>query len=379
MRGHSILPDAPTRWRPQTRAAALAALDASRRYAARLETAARQQEARERELRAELDKLRAGAAAGKQEPTDTQQRLTRTEQKKNDKVKESYKRKRQTERLVDRLKQTEREVSRKEKALEQARADLAELRRTPEEQRTEQVSKLAHANAEVTKLSRSRDELNAKLKTLEEATEQLQQRASAAEEKAQQQETALTEERQQTEAAKRGRDESQAQIDRLQRRLESEQERRSAAERRVEELQKGQGSPPQTSNPTMGQSASDTTLGRYRDLADALEYDPANDQLFKLMCQEVTVSARYADWQERHMERITARRRDMNQTQEEQAFAATLALRWRLADHPHLRQAANTSWLQIGAVLTPRDERYAALLTHERMADMQGRMAMHRP
>ena len=79
------------------------------------------------------------------------------------------------------------------------------------------------------------------------------------------------------------------------------------------------------------------------------------------------------------MERITARRRDLNQTLEEQAFAASLALRWRLADHPHLRQAANTSWLHIGAVLSPHDERYAAILTHERMADMQGRMAMHRP
>ena len=379
MRGHSILPDAPTRWRPQTRAAALAALEESRRYAARLETAARQQEARESELRTELDKLRAGAAAGQKELTDTQQRLTKAEQQKNDKVKESYKRKRQTERLVDRLKRTEREVSRKEKALEKARADLAELRRANEEQRTEQASKLAQAKAEVTKLSRSRDELNAKVKTLEEATEQLQQRASTAEEKAQQQETALTEERQQTEAAKRGRDEGQAQIERLQRRLESEQERRSEAERRVEELQKGQGAPPHSSNPTTGQSESGTTLGRYRDLAAMLGYDPANDELFKLMCQEVAVSARYADWQERHMERITARRRDLNQTLEEQAFAASLALRWRLADHPHLRQAANTSWLHIGAVLSPRDERYAAMLTHERMADMQGRMAMHGP
>jgi hypothetical protein len=122
----------------------------------------------------------------------------------------------------------------------------------------------------------------------------MKQRASAAEEKAQQQGTALTEERQRTEAAKRGRDESQAQIERLQRRLESEQERRSAAERRVEELQKDQGSPPQTSNPTMGQRASDTSLGHYRDLADGLEYDPATP--------------------------------------------------------PHLRQAAKTTWLLVGAL-----------------------------
>lgn len=379
MRGHSILPDAPKRWRPKTRAAALAALEESRRYAARLETTAREQEARERELRAELDKLRAGAAADQKDLTDTKQRLTRTDQQKNEKVKENYKRKRQTERLVDRLKRTEREVSRKEKALEQARADLAELRRAHEQQRGEQASKVAQADAEVNTLSRSRDELHAKVKTLEEATRQLHQRASDAEERAQQHEAALTEERQQTEAAKRGRDETQAQIERLQRRLESEQERRSDAEQRVEELQQAQGSPPPAANRTTNQSPSVVALGRYRDFAAALGYDPANDALFTLMCQEVTLSARYGDWQERHMERITARRRDATQTLEEQAFAAAMALRWRLVDHPHLRQGGNTTWLTIGALLSPRDERYAAVVTHERMAEMQGHMAMHRP
>jgi len=50
MRGHSILPDAPKHGRPKTRAAALVALEDSRRYAARLDAAARQQEVREEDL-----------------------------------------------------------------------------------------------------------------------------------------------------------------------------------------------------------------------------------------------------------------------------------------------------------------------------------------
>ena len=375
MPGHSILPDAPNQWRPRTRAAALAALEDSRRYAAGLETAARRQEDRERELRAELDKLRAGAANGQQELTTTKKQLDQVEQKRNEKVKENYKRKRQAERLFDRLKRTEREVSRKEKALDQARVDLAELRRAHAQQAAEQANKLAQASAEVTELSRSRDELNAKVKTLEESTAQLQQRASDAEQKAQQNETGRADERQPAEVAKRGGDGNQDQIERLQRRLECEQERRTEAERRVDELLKGQTSPVRPQNLAIAQRPSSTLLGRYRDFGAALGYDPTTDDLFKLMCQEVTVSARYADWQERHMERMTARRRDVSQTLAEQAFVAVLALRWRLVDHPHLRQAANTTWLQVGSLLSPRDERYAAVLTHERIAEMQGRMA----
>ncbi len=375
MRGHSILPDAPKRWRPKTRAAALAALEDSRRYAARLETAARQQEAREQELRAELAKLHAGAVSGQNEVNNAKERLARAEQKKNEKVKENYKRKRQAERLVDRLKRTEREVTRKEKALSQARADLAALRCLHEQQAAEQASNLAHSQAEVAELSRSRNELNAKVNKLAETTGQLEQRASDAEQKVKQGEDALENERKQTEEAKRGRDESQSMLGLLQRRLESEQERRTAAEQRIEQLIKAQASSVPTHPPTALHTSPGGELSQYRDFASMLAYDPFTDDLFKLMMREVIVSARYSDYQERPMERVTARRRDTAQTVEAQAFAAMMALRWRLIDHPHLRQASITSWARLGVSMVQRDERYAMTLIQERMAEMQTRMA----
>src|SRR5689334_10754098 len=74
MRGPSIPPDVQKRGRPKTRAAALAALGESRRYAARLETAAREREARAGELRVELDKLRASTVSDQQELKGTRDR-----------------------------------------------------------------------------------------------------------------------------------------------------------------------------------------------------------------------------------------------------------------------------------------------------------------
>lgn len=380
MRGHSILPDEPKRWRPKTRAAALAALADSRRYAARLETAARQQEARERDLRAELDKLRAGAVNGQQELTATKNRLEQVEQKRNEKVKENYQRKRQTERLVDRLKRTEREVARKEKALEQARADLAELRRTHAQQAAEQASQLAATRGEVTEISKTRDELAAKAKKLAETTEQLEQRANDAEQKLKQRDDELEKERKQIAEAKRGSEESRAHIELLQRRLEAEQARRTAAEQKLEQSAPAESLQPQLTAPvTQAPSgASSLKLGRYQPLADALGYDAASDRLFELMNEEVRVTAAYADWQAAHMERITARRRDLEQSLDEQAFTAAIAARWHLIDHPHLRLGSKPHWQPTGCQLDERGERYLLMITHERIAEMRGRMGMAR-
>lgn len=380
MRGPSILLDAPKRWRPKTRAAALAALEESRRYAARLEVTAREQEARERELRADLAKLRAGAVSDQKELTDTKEHLARTEQQKNKKAKESYKRKRQAERLIDRLKRTEREVSRKEKALDQARAALAALRCMHEQQTTDQASQLVHAQAEVQDLSRTRDELTAKVKKLADATEQLEQRAADAEQKLKQREDELGNERKQADEARRGQDEVQAQIDLLQRRLEAEQLRRISAEQKLEQSTQAGNSRlmATTSVPRSSLGTSSLQLGRYEELASVLDYDAASDRLFELMHEEVVVAAAYADWQALHGERIAARRRDMDQSLNEQAFAAAIAARWRLIDHPHVRLVTLPRWKQFGAVLDGKSEQYLLSIIQERISEMLGKTGAHR-
>ena len=86
MRGRSCVPDAPRRWRPKTRTAALAALAVARRYAARLAAIAREQEIRERALRDELEKLKASTAAQAKALTETTERLTKTEQQRYEKT-----------------------------------------------------------------------------------------------------------------------------------------------------------------------------------------------------------------------------------------------------------------------------------------------------
>ncbi len=376
MPGHSILPDAPNQWRPRTRATALAALEESRRYAARLEASARQQQAREEELRAELATLRAGAVTGRDELINTKERLTRAEQQKNEKVKESYRRKRQAERLVDRLKQTEREVARKEKVLEQARADLAALRRAHEQQTVEQASSLSDARAKVKELSKTRDELAAKVKKLAETTEQLEQRAADVAQELKQRDYALDHERKQTDEAKRGRDEAQAHTELLQRRLEAEQARRTAAEQKLEQSEQAASSQPQSTD-QVAQSPlaiSSLRLGRYQEFAAALGYDTASDRLFELMHEEVRGAAAYADWQATHMERITARRRDLEQSLAEQAFAAANAARWHLIDHPHVRLGNVPKWRLVGLLLDDKSERYLRTIMNERLEEMTSRI-----
>jgi chromosome segregation ATPase len=377
MPGHSIPPDAPNQWRPRTRATALAALEESRRYAARLEASARQQQAREEELRAELATLRAGAVTGRDELINTKERLTRAEQQKNEKVKESYRRKRQAERLVDRLKQTEREVARKEKVLEQARADLAALRRAHEQQTVEQASNLSDARAEVKELSKTRDELATKVKKLAETTEQLEQRAADVAQELKQRDYELDHERKQTDEAKRGRDEAQAHTELLQRRLEAEQAKRTAAEQKLEESAQAGSPQRQMTAPATRSSLgmSSLRLGCYQELTAVLGYDPTSDRLFELMHEELQVAAAYADWQATHMERITARRRDFDQSPDEQAFAAVMSARWHLVDHPHVRLASRPRWRPGGCLLDEKSETYVMAINRERISEMKRRLA----
>lgn len=139
-RGRVRLPEDPNRGRPKTLAAALAALEESRRYAAKLEATAQKQHSAEQALLTELSTLRTGLGAVKLDLATerdsvremlakAQERLGKTEEQKNKKTKESYKRRRQAERLQSRLKRAESELSKKRSELGRAQVDLEEARR----------------------------------------------------------------------------------------------------------------------------------------------------------------------------------------------------------------------------------------------------------
>lgn len=96
--------------------------------------------------------------------------------------------------------------------------------------------------------------------------------------------------------------------------------------------------------------------------------------LFALMRCDVLVADRYADWQERNMERVTSRRRDRTQTLEEQAYATAHAARWRLIDHPHIRLGTIPTWRLLGFKLDDKSEQYLLTITQERIDEMQSRM-----
>jgi hypothetical protein len=94
------------------------------------------------------------------------------------------------------------------------------------------------------------------------------------------------------------------------------------------------------------------------------------------MRRDVLVADRYAVWQATNMQRMTARRRDPNQTLDEQAYAAALAARWRLIDHPHVRLGTMPRWSILGLLLDQKSEKYLLTIAHERIDEMNSRIGM---
>lgn len=378
-RGRVRLPDEPGRGRPKTLAAALAALEESRRYAAKLEATAQKQHSAEQQLLNELGALREGLAAVKHglsaerdaardDLTKTKERLGKSEEQKNRRTKESYKRRRQAERLELRLKRAESELSKKRSELGRAQADLEEARRAQVQRSAEHESELREVRSQVAALSSARTDLTRQIKELAARAEQLQSRAEQSEQTLKQRDEELTQERKQT---------TDAEL--LRRRLEAEQERRIAAEQQIEQLLRDSGREKKASEAAAPRLplASSGALGLYQPHAADAGYDPTRDPLFDLMRRDVLVADRYADWQAKNMERITSRRRDVAQTLEEQAYAAAMAARWRLIDHPHLRPGTIPKWSILGCLLDDKSERYLLTITQERIDEMQSRISVN--
>lgn len=375
-RGRVRLPDEPGRGRPKTLAAALAALEESRRYAGKLEATARQQHSAEQALLTELSTLRDGLAAIKQglaaerdtardELSKAREWLDKAETQKNRKTKESHKRQRQTERLLARLKQAEKESTKKAAELGRVQADLAEARRAQAEQSAAHEAEQREVRSQVAALTEARADLTRQIKSLSAKAEQLQSQAELSEQTLKQRDEELKQERRQSAGAEL-----------LRRRLEAELERRIVAEQRIEELLHHAGPerkvpesvvPPSTLMPP-------SALGSYHQHAAAAGYDMSRDPLFDLMRRDVLIADRYANWQAMHMERVTSRRRDPAQTLEEQAYAAALAARWRLIDHPHIRPGTIPTWRLLGFMLDDKSEKYLLTITQERLDEMQSRI-----
>ena len=393
----------PGRAQPKTISAALAALAESRKYAAKLEATAQQQHTDGQKLKTELLALREGLAdalLGKVADSDavrddlakTKERLAKVEQQKNAKTKQSYRRLRQTERLITRMKRAEREVAAKRLALERAQAELEAVRRSQEQQGAVQSSKLAAAQSQAADLLRVRDDLAKQVQSLTDNAEQLQSRAEAVEQTLKQHDEELGQERKLAEEAQRAQQEANAKAESLKRRIEAEQARRMVAEKIVQQLQKGREhqTPPSrpATNPVSGTGQDGSIdderlsahirqhmdLGQYLQHAVAAGYDITADPLLPLMRRHVVVADPYADWQLRHLNRITSRRRDLRQTLDEQAYAAALTARWKLVDAPHIRLGKIPTWRIVGIQLDEESEKYLWTINNERIDEMTSRM-----
>jgi hypothetical protein len=377
----------PSRGRPKTFAEARAALEETRRYAARLEAAARQQHSEEQKLLTQLAMLREGLAevkrglaterdAARDDLAKHIERLSKVDEQKNRTTKESYKHFRRAERLQTRVKCAEREVQRSRSDLGRAQADLAEACRTNSQQNAEYAARLRELHEQIAELSRARHDLTQQINTLKASAEECTNRAEQTEANLHQPGEELHRERQQSTEAKQARQDSESVVDLLWRRLEAEQKRRVAAEQRIEQLL-GTGTVERPRQPDMPPSPviPPGSPGLYQSHAAAAGYDFLQDPLFDLMRRDVLVADRYADWQTRHMGRIGARRRDPSQPLDDQAYAATLSARWRLVDHPHLRLGSPPQWRLLGVLLDERSERYLLTIMQERIDEMQSRLA----
>jgi hypothetical protein len=354
-RGRVGLPKELGRGQPKSFAEARAALLETRRYAARLEAAARQQHSAEQKLLTELATLREGLAE----------------------VKRSLAAERDAAR--DDLGKLNERAQRSRADLGRAQAELAEARGTNAQQNTEHATRLRELQEQIGELSRARHDLTEQIKTLKSGVEELKNRAEQTEATLHQRDQELHRERQQSTEAQQARQDSESVVDLLRRRLEAEQKPRVAAEERIEQLL-GTGTVGRPPEPDMPPSpvVPPGSPGAYQRHAAATGYDYLQDPLFELMRRDVQVADRYADWQTRHMGRIGARRRDPNQPLDDQAYAATLSARWRLVDHPHLRLGTPPQWRLLGFLLDERSESYLLMIMEERIDEMQSRLGVER-
>lgn len=372
---------------PKTFAEALAALADARAHAARLESAARQQQTLENQLRNDLFDVKAALIDARSKSRDELDALQDALDAEKKRAGELAERERAAAEQVDKLRKTQ------ARDAEQAADTIRELT-TQREQIVSLRDSLQRQNAELT---HSRDELRRQLDLTE---YRLSQRDA---EYQQQLQNFAAVERAHTEVHAVAESESRS--------LRAEKERRVAAEQRVElltrELERMASESQTVSHddqvPLLGlrqdllvaelkevrQHRDDAIAerellaarilklmapGQYLEHAAAAGYDLTKDPLIRLKREEVIVEHRLAAWQESRRKRRRARRLDPEQTLDEQAYAAALSFRWRQIDHPHLRRKQQPRWVAVGFMLDAESERYLLTLTEERIDEMKKKM-----
>lgn len=378
-------PEPPSKAQPKTFAEALHAIAESRRYAAELESTAKQQARVAEERHQRISALRDAV-------TTSNLRL-RTER----------------DELKDQLDDAQRQLSEhvatglQLAALRETCSDLvakhaeaARMRATREEEISPEYQRLSRQNAE---LLQARDEQ--------------QRRAMTAERSLTERDHELKLHRQHLAAAERAHQEVHSIAESTSRSLQIEKERRVAAEHRIEklthELERAARESDETTHPS-GQadllglredvltaelhevrlhrdeaiaererlSARILQLmapGQYLEHAAAAGYDLTTDPLIRIKREEVLIEHRLAEWQESNKMRRRARRLDPEQTLDEQAYAAALSFRWKHINHPHLRRKQKPRWLAVGFLLDGTSESYLMTLSQERIEDMRKKLA----
>ena len=102
--------------------------------------------------------------------------------------------------------------------------------------------------------------------------------------------------------------------------------------------------------------------------APSADYSAARTELFSQIRCELQVRDRFADWESLHRSRESERRLDPTRTLDEQALAATLAVRWQLMDHAPQSFRLRPRWAVEGLLLDPASEQFLIRQSRERVA-----------
>ncbi|PSM31406.1 hypothetical protein [Haliangium sp. UPWRP_2] len=109
--------------------------------------------------------------------------------------------------------------------------------------------------------------------------------------------------------------------------------------------------------------------------APSADYSAARTELFSQIRRELEVRDRFADWESEHRTRESDRRLDPTRTLDEQALAATLAVRWQLMDHAPQSFRLRPRWVVEGLLLDPASEQFLIRQSRERVVYRERSMA----
>ena len=111
--------------------------------------------------------------------------------------------------------------------------------------------------------------------------------------------------------------------------------------------------------------------GQYLDHAMAAGHDVTQDPLLHDKRVEILVEAELAEVQRTEKPNGRARGLDIEQTVDEQAYAAAMAFRWQHINRPHRERRGKTKWIVVGFKLDAESESYLRRLTRARIRRME--------